>query len=101
MPDNCNLKCFKCGMEIEPDDNRYRIYVRIESDFDGFLREDADNPIDDFMKHGITAKQQKLDNEVYEEMNFILCVDCRDAFSGELTGIYAGYGEKTGKMKWQ
>lgn len=96
MPDNGNLKCFKCGMEIEPDDKRYSIYVRIESDFDSFLREDADKSIYDFIKQAGGGNRQELADKVYEEMNFILCVDCRDAFSGELTGVYSGYAEKTG-----
>ncbi len=90
-------------MDIGPGDTRYRVNVRIESDFDGFIgeEEDSDDTINDLIRQIESSRQEELEDGVYEEMNFILCVNCREMFRGEVTGMYAGYSGIPGKMKWQ
>ncbi|RMF94506.1 MAG: hypothetical protein D6734_07600, partial [Candidatus Schekmanbacteria bacterium] len=95
------LKCFKCGKVINLGDIRYKVHIRIESDFDGYINEDEDNAIDDLIRQIESVKQYELEDEVYEEMNFLLCLECRKIFAGELTGMYADFGERNGKLKWQ
>lgn len=73
-------ECSRCGRKLKRGEVKYIIYISIVSDFDGVLPVCEDENIDEIIEEGKNLTEDELENEVYEEMAFLVCKSCRDKF---------------------
>lgn len=73
-------ECSRCGRKLKRGETKYVIYISIVSDFDGVLPVGEDEDIQELIESGEGLSEEELNNEVYEEMAFLVCKSCRDKF---------------------
>ena len=81
-------KCLKCGKKFSEGELKYKINMVIASDFDGVLGEtEEEAEVDELMEEIESKEPEELEEEVYKEINFLLCKPCRDVFVRELSDL--------------
>lgn len=81
MADQC---CARCGKSLPTGSIKYIVEIQILSDFDGFLPfcdEAQSEEIQRLIKQMEDLEAQELEEEVYQEMSFYLCVQCKKNFA--------------------
>ncbi len=85
--------CFRCGKSLEPGSLFYVVHIKIFSGFDGVLSESAEG-IDEQLKDLIQVAQnldpKELEDDVYEEINLIVCKSCRDRLVDDIRHPWEG-----------
>lgn len=77
------IRCYSCSRELPDGSLKYVIEVKSFADFDGFLEDysgDVESGMVELVKEMEDIDQKTLEDEVYQEMVFILCKPCRDKF---------------------
>lgn len=75
--------CSKCGEQFQEGSLKYIIRIKALADFDGHIScEDAAEAQDLEALIGQIEKStaKALENDIHQEMAFLLCKDCRDDF---------------------
>ena len=83
--------CARCGKELSEGSLKYMVHVQILSDFDGVIpysEEDLSEEINSLLQDVEDMDAQELEDDVYQEISFVLCEKCkkifaRDPFSGD------------------
>jgi hypothetical protein len=87
--------CARCGKSIPEGNLKYMVHIQILSDFDGVIpysEEDLSEEIQTILKSMETMDGQELEDDVYQELSFVLCERCkkqfaRDPFKNEKTSF--------------
>ena len=77
------MRCYSCSKELSEGSLKYVVEVKSFADFDGYLEDypgDAESGMVELLKELEDIDQKILEDEVYQEMVFILCKACRDKF---------------------
>ena len=83
--------CARCGKSLAEGSLKYMVHIQILSDFDGVLpytEDDLSEEIQAVLKNVDTMDAQELEDDVYQEISFVLCEKCkkiyaRDPFSSD------------------
>ena len=76
--------CDKCGEYLPEGSLKYSVQIQLISDFDGVMVCDtADSELEtqELMEEAEEISEQELEDEVYQELSFVLCSRCRKRFA--------------------
>jgi hypothetical protein len=76
--------CDKCGEYLPEGSLKYSVQIQIISDFDGVIVCETDDPemeAQEMLEAAEDMDEQELEDEVYQELSFVLCSRCRKRFS--------------------
>ncbi len=77
------IRCYSCSRELSEGSLKYVVEVKSFADFDGYLEDypgDVESGMVELLKELEDADQKTLEEDVYQEMVFILCKVCKDKF---------------------
>jgi len=78
-------RCGKCEKELPEGSIKYVLSIRLFADFDGHIESSEEEQKVDDIEQLIDClsklDQEEIENEVHQEMAFLLCPDCRSNFS--------------------
>jgi hypothetical protein len=88
-------RCDFCGKRFKKGGTRYRIKIEVLSDFDGYLEDISEKPLD-YMEKKIKKiieetkdmTEKEIEEEVYLKREFLVCVGCREEFLRVLKDFY-------------
>jgi len=75
--------CSKCGENLYEGTLKYIVRIKVLADFDGHINSDNEAHADDLealIRQMENSTAEVLENDVHQEMAFLLCKDCRDIF---------------------
>ncbi|MCJ7601029.1 MAG: hypothetical protein MUO63_05925 [Desulfobulbaceae bacterium] len=84
--------CNSCGCKIQPGGLFYSCRTEIISGFDNFIpddEEDGEQLIKEACANMTGRSPEELSAQVYEEISFILCPDCRQKIRKQLLTLKA------------
>ena len=76
--------CARCGKTLPEGSLKYMVHIQILSDFDGvvpYTEEDLNAEIQSLLKNMESMDAQELEDEVYQEISFVLCEKCKKRFA--------------------
>ncbi len=76
--------CDKCGEYLPEGSLKYSVQIQLISDFDGVIMCDqagSEAESQDIMEQAEEVSEQELEDEVYQELAFVLCSRCRKHFA--------------------
>ena len=77
------IRCHCCGKELPDGGLKYIVEVKSFADFDGYL-EDYPGEVEDGINELLDAMENmdpsSLEEDVYQELVYLLCKGCRDRF---------------------
>jgi phage FluMu protein Com len=76
--------CARCGKSLVEGSLKYLVHIQILSDFDGVLpyaEEDLSEEIHGLLKNAEAMDAQDLEDDVYQEISFVLCEKCKKLFA--------------------
>jgi len=76
--------CDKCGEYLPEGSLKYSVQIQIISDFDGVIvceTDDLEMEAQEMLEAAEEMDEQELEDEVYQELSFVLCSRCRKRFS--------------------
>jgi len=82
------MNCYRCNKFLEEGELKYIVNISITADFDGVLKEDTEEEIEDILKKIERLDEYDLERDVYENMVVILCKRCKDFIIDEIKGKY-------------
>src|SRR3990172_3617907 len=95
-------RCLKCGKKFKESELKYKINIMVSSTFDGILNEkDEDLELDAIVNEIKKREPEELEDEVYKEINFVLCKPCRDFFVKDLTDLQIKQIIEDKDLTWQ
>ena len=77
------LRCNSCGSMLPRGGLKYVIELKSFADFDGYLEEypgDIEDGINELLDSMENMPTETLEEEVFQELVFILCKNCRERF---------------------
>ncbi len=81
------LRCDVCGKRFKKGQTRYRINLEVISDFDRYIEDFSKKPenylekkIHKILKETKEKTEKELEEEVYLERHWLMCVGCREEF---------------------
>jgi hypothetical protein len=81
------LRCEVCGKRFKKGGTRYRINLEVISDFDGYIEDFSKKPegylkpkLDKIMKETKEMTEEQLEEDVYLQRQWLMCVNCREQF---------------------
>lgn len=81
------VECDRCGKNLPPGGLRYVVTISVTADFDGVIADDAgEEELRKALMDAELRDAQDLEDDVHQEMAYILCKPCRDAFVNEPVG---------------
>src|SRR3989338_2391926 len=95
-------KCLKCWKKFGEGELKYKINMVVASDFDGVLGESEEEmEIDELIEEIENKEPEELEDEVYKEVNFLLCKPCRDIFLKKITDLQIKQIIEDEDLTWQ
>jgi hypothetical protein len=91
--------CERCDRELPLGSAKYRVYLEITSDWDGYLPETEatdDETLSDVMQKAAELDEAALEDQVHLEVTLLLCPQCRKDL---LNHLDAGTARVTSKQK--
>jgi len=79
-----NQYCSKCGENFYEGSLKYIVRIKVIADFDGHIGNDSDEDsldLESLIGQIERATPETLENDIHQEMAFLLCKDCRDSFA--------------------
>jgi hypothetical protein len=76
--------CDKCGEYLPEGSLKYSVQIQLISDFDGVIVCDTADPeleTQELLEEAEEISEQELEDEVYQELSFVLCGRCRRRFA--------------------
>ncbi|MFQ5736492.1 MAG: hypothetical protein ACE5GY_06465 [Thermodesulfobacteriota bacterium] len=80
------FRCHSCSRELPGGSLKYIVEIRSFADFDGYLEEydgDVEEGINDLLDAMENIDLKKLEEDVSNELIYILCKSCRDKFTND------------------
>lgn len=84
------IRCYSCAKHLSEGSLKYVVEVKSFADFDGYLEDypgDVESGMVELLKELEDMDQKTLEEDVYQEMTFILCKACKDKFYKNLLGV--------------
>lgn len=78
-----NIRCYCCERELPEGSLKYIVEIKSFADFDGFLEEyqgDVEEGMMELLEEMEEIDQKTLEDDVYQELIFVMCKECRDKF---------------------
>ncbi|KPL02760.1 MAG: hypothetical protein AMJ90_04965 [candidate division Zixibacteria bacterium SM23_73_2] len=80
-------RCEFCGKRFRRGKTRYRVKLEMISDFDGYLEDLSEKPVD-FMEKRIKKiiedtkdlTEKEIEEQIYLKREFLVCIGCREKF---------------------
>ena len=93
--------CSKCGESLHNGRLKYIVRIKVLADFDGHISSEDQAEGDNLdaligQIEGLAAKA--LENDIHQEMAFLLCKDCREIFVRNPLSCAAMNGIKKGEF---
>ena len=76
--------CARCGKSFVGGSLKYLVHIQILSDFDGVLpytEDDLSEEIQAVLNTAESMDAQELEDDVYQELSFVLCEKCKKIFA--------------------
>ena len=76
-------QCMRCGRILKPGVLKYLVSIRVVADFNGVINEsegDTEEMIGEVLRQIDDMDAEELERDVYEELNLVLCKNCKDYF---------------------
>jgi len=76
--------CARCGKSLTEGSLKYMVHIQILSDFDGVLPyadDDLSEEIQAVLQNVDTMDAQELEDDVYQEISFVLCEKCKKIYA--------------------
>jgi len=84
-------ECYRCGKKLEPGSLKYVIKISVISEFDGVIEEpenqNMEEEINTILQELEDWPAEELEKDVFQEISFILCKDCKDHFMLNSFGV--------------
>ncbi len=78
------IECDRCGRDLPPGGLKYLVTISVTADFDGVILDEAsEDELRKALRDAEARDAEDLEKEVHQEMAYILCKPCRDAFVKE------------------
>lgn len=90
-------ECSRCGRQLKRGEVKYVIYISIVSDFDGVISVDEKEDVNQILDEANRFSEEELEEEVYEEMAFLVCKSCRDKFRSDPLNVSGDSDALVGK----
>jgi len=77
------IRCYCCEKELPEGSLKYIVEIKSFADFDGHIEEcpdDLNQDMKELLEDMDDIEQSALEEDVYNEMLFVLCKECRDRF---------------------
>ena len=77
------IRCQCCGKELPAGSLKYVVEIKTFADFDGYLEQchgDLEEGMLDLLEELSDVDPKEVGDDVYQDMIFILCKDCRMRF---------------------
>ncbi len=77
------IRCNCCGKELTKGGLKYVVEIKSFADFDGYLEEypgDVEEGLNDLLDAMDNMDASSLEEDVYQELIYILCKECKDKF---------------------
>ena len=78
-----DIRCFCCEKQLPEGSLKYVVEIKSFADFDCFLEDypgDVEEGMMELLEEMEDVDAKALEDEVYQEMIFVLCKECRDKF---------------------
>ena len=78
------IKCNCCGCDLPKGGLKYIIEIKSFADFDGYLEDypgDMEEGLNDLLDAMENIDTRTMEEDVYQELIYILCKDCRKKFT--------------------
>ena len=91
-----NIRCSKCKRILPGGGTKYIVKIDITADFDGILPEYEEEELDKTYKEVLDLDAAKLSADVHQEIIFLICKVCKDAFVNTVLKnfVQPGFGSK-------
>lgn len=79
-----NQNCSKCGKNLSPGSLKYILSIKLYADFDGWVEPSGEGDrenLEYLVECLESTDQDEIEDDVHQEMAFLLCKNCRDLFS--------------------
>lgn len=76
--------CDKCGEYLPEGSLKYCVHIQLVADYDGVMvgdGPDAELEAGELLDEGEGMSEQELEDDVYQELSFVLCSRCRRRFA--------------------
>jgi hypothetical protein len=78
--------CDLCKRELDPEDLRYVVKVEVSAAFDPIVNDDEDDrdhleEIQDLLEQMEDCDNDRIGEDVYQQLRFDLCPECRKKFA--------------------
>ncbi len=77
-------KCSKCGRDLNPGDQAYRLQISVISDFDGVVPDedssDTQALLEEIRRRTEGVPADLLEEEIHREFSFLLCPECKELY---------------------
>ena len=74
-------QCCKCGESLYEGSLKYIVRIKVLADFDGCIKSETEgDDLDALIGKMDGSSVEELENDVHQEMAFLLCKDCREIF---------------------
>jgi hypothetical protein len=80
-------RCDRCGRELALGSTKYRVYMEITSDWDGYLPEaEGEEGADpaDWIEEAAKLDEATLEDQVHMELTLLVCPSCRRELLSDL-----------------
>ncbi len=74
-------ECARCGRSLATGGTHYLVSITLVADYNGTIPESHREGGVDYLLQEIESKSQdELENEIYQQLSFVLCKGCRDEY---------------------
>jgi len=88
--------CDRCGTYLPDGSIKYIVHIQILSDFEGIILYEGGDVAEESLQHVPEVElleEDDLEEEVYQELSFVLCSVCKSRFAND------PFNKSTGLMK--
>lgn len=86
---NKPITCSKCKRFFSEGITNYIVKIKIISDFDGIIPEYDEREFSKTYQTCLNLSSQELEDDVYQEISFKICKECKDNFVNLLKDRYS------------
>lgn len=93
--------CSRCGKYLHEGSLKYIVRINVFADFDGYLCDEDKSSAEDLQSLIRQIKDktpETLENDIYQEMAFLLCKSCRNIFIKNPLNLSQQCGAPKGKL---
>jgi hypothetical protein len=89
-----SFKCQCCEREYHQGSLKYVVEIKSFADFEGYIEGndgEMESTVNDLLMYMDDVEQQVLEDDVYQEIRFTVCKECREKFIKNPFQVYREY----------